>query len=301
MSIGLLFSGQGAQRVGMGRSLSQINPLARGLYEKANEVLDYDFANLCFGGPLEALTPTEVCQPALYVHGLASFTVWKEAGGDECAALAMGLSLGELTALAATEVYDFEVGLKIVAERGRLMQVACDQTKGTMASVLGGERDKVAELAAEFEVDLANLNCPGQIVISGPWANMEQAIRVGRERGFKRILPLEVAGAYHSRLMEPARAAFEEFLAPIEFRPPKLPVYSNVDASTTRDPSAIKAKLVKQIVSPVYWEDCMLAAKEAGVMRFRECGTGGVLKGLARRIDPELEVITLEESADFTV
>lgn len=299
MSIGLLFSGQGAQRVGMGRSLCQNSPSARGLYETANELLGYDFAKLCFEGPLEGLTPTEVCQPALYVHGLASFAVWEEWGGEECTALAMGLSLGEITALAAADVFGFEVGLKIVAERGRLMQVACEQADGTMASVLGGERDEVAALAAEFEVDLANLNSPGQVVISGPSANMEQAIRAGRGRGFKRILPLKVAGAYHSRLMEPARAAFEEFLAPIDFRPPRMPVYSNVDASATRDPAAIKAKLVKQIVSPVYWEDCMLAAKEAGVVKFRECGVGGVLKGLARRIDPGLEVISLGEFADF--
>ena len=283
----------------MGRSLYRNSSSVRSLYRTANEVLGYDFAKLCFEGPREALIPTEVCQPALYVHGLAAFTLWKEWGEEDRAALAMGLSLGEFTALAAAEVYDFEVGLKIVAQRGRLMQMACDRTKGTMASVLGGERDEVAALAAEFEVDLANMNCPGQTVISGPRAKVKQVIRVGRERGFKRILPLKVAGAYHSRLMEPARAAFEDFLARIDFRPPQIPVYSNVDASTTRDPAAIKAKLVKQIVSPVYWEDCMLAAKGAGVLQFRECGVGGVLKGLARRIDPQLEVICLEEFADF--
>ena len=297
--MGLLFSGQGAQSVGMGSSLYRNSPMARALYCAANEVLGYDFAKLCFEGPQEALIPTEVCQPALYVHGLAAFSLWKELRREGGAALAMGLSLGEFTALAAAGVYNFEVGLQIVAQRGRLMQMACDQSKGTMASVLGGERDEVAALAAEFEVDLANLNCPGQTVISGPRANVKQVIRVGRERGFKRILPLKVAGAYHSRLMEPARAAFEEFLAQIDFCPPKIPVYSNVDASATRDPAAIKAKLVKQIVSPVYWEDCMLAAKGAGVLNFLECGVGGVLKGLAGRIDRGLEVICLEEFADF--
>ena len=299
MSIGLLFSGQGAQRVGMGRSLFENSHAARRLYQIANEVLGYDFAKICFEGPQEELTRTNVCQPALYVHGLAAFTVWKEVGGEESAILAMGLSLGELTALAVANVYDFEVGLRIVAERGRLMQVACDQTDGTMASVLGGERDAVSKLAAEFEVYMANLNCPGQIVISGASANIQKALDAGRARGFKRILPLAVAGAYHSRLMEPARAEFESFLEDIDFRVPQIPVYSNVDSSATQDPAVIKEKLVKQIVSPVLWEDCMLAAKEAGVMQFRECGVGGVLKGLARRIDPDLAVISLADFADF--
>ena len=300
MATGLIFSGQGAQKVGMGKSLYENSPIAKSLYDTANEVLGYDFTKVCFEGPEEDLTKTDVCQPALYVHGLATHALWKEANPDVTPVCALGLSLGELTALAAAGVYDFEVGLKIVAERGRLMQMACDQTNGGMASVLGGEREAVKQLADDFDVDMANLNCPGQIVISGEASNIDKAVEAGKDRGFKRVLPLTVAGAYHSRLMEPARAAFEAYLADIEFREPEIPVFSNVDAATTNDPEAIKANLVKQVVSSVLWEDCMLNARSAaGVDGFVECGMGGVLKGLAKRIDRELVVTSFQEFADF--
>lgn len=300
MAIGLIFSGQGAQKVGMGKTLYEGSATAKALYDRANEVLGYDFTKVCFEGPEEDLTKTDVCQPALYVHGLAVHALWKEANPLVDPVCAMGLSLGELTALAASGVYDFEVGLKIVAERGRLMQMACDQTNGGMASVLGGEREAVKQLADDFDVDMANLNCPGQIVISGEAVNIAQAVEAGKDRGFKRVLPLTVAGAYHSRLMEPARAAFEAFLADIPFREPEIPVFSNVDAATTSDPDVIKGNLVKQVVSSVLWEDCMLNARaSAGVDNYIECGMGGVLKGLAKRIDRELVVTSFQEFTDF--
>jgi [acyl-carrier-protein] S-malonyltransferase len=302
MATGLLFSGQGSQKVGMGKSLYEHSSLAKDLYDTANEVLGYDFAKVCFEGPQEELTKTDVCQPALYVHGLACHALWKEANPDEAPVAALGLSLGELTALAAVEVFEFEVGLKIVAERGRLMQMACDQTNGAMASVLGGERDAVQSLAEEFDVDMAILNCPGQIVISGEAENIAAAVEAGKDRGFKRVLPLPVAGAYHSRLMEPARAAFEEILAAIPFCAPAAPVFSNVDAEATNNPDVIKGKLVKQVVSAVLWEDCILKAKSsAGVDQFAECGMGAVLKGLAKRIDRELKVESYQEYSDFEV
>lgn len=302
MATGLLFSGQGAQKVGMGKSLYESSSIARSYYDKANEVLGYALSEICFEGPEEDLTKTDVCQPALYVHGLVVHALWKEAHPDAQVVAAMGLSLGELTALAAAGVYDFEVGLQIVAERGRLMQMACDQTNGGMASVIGGERDAVKQLADDFDVDMANLNCPGQIVISGEADKIDQAVEAGKDRGFKRVLPLTVAGAYHSRLMEPARVAFEAFLAEIPFREPEVPVFSNVDAATANDPEAIKGNLVKQVVSSVLWEDCMLNARsEAGVGVFVECGMGGILKGLARRIDRELVVQSYQEFADFAL
>jgi [acyl-carrier-protein] S-malonyltransferase len=180
MPTGLLFSGQGAQKVGMGLSLYDNSALAKSLYDKADEVLGYPFSQVCFSGPLEELTKTDVCQPALYVHGLVCHALWQERHPNEIPAAAMGLSLGELTALAAAGVFEFEVGLKIVAERGRLMQMACEQTNGAMASVLGGEREAVQKLADEFDVDMANLNCPGQIVISGEADRIDAALEAGK-------------------------------------------------------------------------------------------------------------------------
>ena len=211
MPTGLLFSGQGAQKVGMGQSLYENSPIAKKLYDRADEVLGYAFSKVCFEGPQEELTKTDVCQPALYVHGLATFELWREANPDHSIDAAMGLSLGELSALAAAGSFDFEVGLKIVAERGRLMQLACDASDGGMASVLGGSREEVQAFADEVDVDMANLNCPGQIVISGEATKIQAALEAGKDRGFRRLIPLVVAGAYHSRLMEPAREAFAGF------------------------------------------------------------------------------------------
>ncbi len=300
MSTALLFSGQGAQKVGMGKSLYKNSVIAKSLYDQANEVLGYDFKKVCFEGPQEELTKTNICQPALYVHGLATYSIWKDRSSEETPRAALGLSLGELTALAAADVFDFEVGLMIVAERGRLMQLACEQTNGGMASVLGGAKEDVIALAKEFDVDMANLNCPGQIVISGEASNIEAAVEAGKGRGFKRVLPLTVAGAYHSRLMDPARVAFETYLDGVDFRSPTLSVFSNVDAKITDDPEAIKANLVKQVVSSVLWEDCMLNARsDAGITQFVECGMGGVLKGLAKRIDREMTVVAFQEFEDL--
>jgi [acyl-carrier-protein] S-malonyltransferase len=302
MPTALLFSGQGTQKVGMGKSLYESSAIAKSLYDKANEVLGYDFKKVCFEGPQEELTKTDLCQPALYVHGLAVYHIWLQENSGQSMDTALGLSLGEITALAAADVFDFEVGLAIVAERGRLMQMACEQTNGGMASVLGGGKEDVIALAKEFDVDMANLNCPGQIVISGEATKIDAAVEAGKGRGFKRILPLTVAGAYHSRLMEPARASFERYLENIMFRAPKVPVFSNVDAKSTKDPDEIKAKLIKQVVSAVLWEDCMLNVKsEAGITDFVECGMGGVLKGLAKRIDREMNVVAFQEFGDLQV
>jgi [acyl-carrier-protein] S-malonyltransferase len=296
MKTGLLFAGQGAQQVGMGRSLYEASETARGLYDRASEVLGWDLKKVSFEGPDEALTETRVCQPALYVHGYAAFAILKERGGLGEPAAACGLSLGELTALAAAGVYAFETGLELVAERGRLMQLACDATEGGMASVIGGERKDVEALCEEFDIEIANLNCPGQIVISGEKPKVMEAVEHSKDRGFKLVKPLNVAGAYHSRLMVSAKDAFAGFLEDFEFHRPEMPVYTNTTGLAVFEPDVIKHALVRQIVSPVRFEECLRnAAVDNGITEFFEFGPGKVLAGLARRTDRELKVTSIYE------
>ena len=300
MALALLFAGQGAQKVGMGRSLRDQSAAARALYVEANEVLGWDLQQISFDGPETELTQTKFCQPALFVHGLALLAALREAGkmpadGPHSAA---GLSLGEVTAYCAAGVFDFSTGLRIVAERGRLMQQACEQTSGGMAAVIGEERPKVQDLCREFDIEAANFNAPGQIIVSGEKEKVAAAVTAAKERGMKKVMPLNVAGAYHSRLMEPARAAFADFLGPISFVPPKFAVFTNTTGRAVADPAEIKAALVKQVVSPVLWEDCMRSVAIAGANAFWELGPGAVLAGLARRTDKTWNVKSFSEFAD---
>lgn len=295
MATGLLFSGQGAQTVGMGQTLYQNSQVAKALYDEANEVLGWDLKSLCFDGPDQALTETKVCQPALYVQGYAIFSILKERGKLGDLKAACGLSLGELTALAAAGVYDFATGLRLVAERGRLMQLACDATKGGMAAVIGGTPEEVQTFCDEFDIEIANLNCPGQIVISGENEKVLEAVAASKGR-FKLCKPLNVAGAYHSRLMKPARDAFAEFIQDFDFKAPEIVVYTNVTGQQVSQPQAIKDALVSQVVSSVRFEDNLRnMAVENGIDQFYECGSGKVLAGFAKRIDRELVVAPMSE------
>lgn len=301
MAIAVLFAGQGAQKVGMGKSLYESSAAARHLYDQADQTLGWSLTRVSFEGPETELTQTRVCQPALFVHGLALLAALRESGklpSNEPVA-ALGLSLGEVTAYVAAGVLDFATGLKVVAERGRLMQVACEKTTGGMAAVIGEERSRVAELCQEFGIEAANFNAPGQIIISGEKSSIDAAVAACKERGWKRVMPLNVAGAYHSRLMEPARAAFSDFLQGISFASPRLTVFTNTTGHTVSDPAEIKAALVKQVVSSVLWEDCMRsAAATPGITEFWELGPGGVLAGLARRTEKAWSVRTFSEFAD---
>lgn len=283
----------------MGRSLCAGSAGARALYDEANRVLGWDLARICFEGPDAELTPTRVCQPALFVHGMALHTILREQGKLDGVAFALGLSLGEITALTAAGVFDFATGLRVVAERGRLMQLACEQSNGTMASIIGEERAKIDELCREFGVEMANLNCPGQIVISGDKTRVSAAVAAARDRGMRKVIPLNVAGAYHSRLMEPARAAFAAFLAGITFGRPNLTVFTNTTGKTVAEPDEIRTALVKQVVSPVLWEDCLRGAAAAGATEFWELGPGAVLAGLVRRTNRDWPVRSFAEWADF--
>jgi [acyl-carrier-protein] S-malonyltransferase len=300
MALALLFAGQGAQQIGMGKSLHDSSQAARALYEEAGQVLGWDLAKVSFEGPDADLTQTKVCQPALFVHGFALLAALRERALLPKVGMALGLSLGELTAYAVAGVFDFQNGLKIVAERARLMQSACEKSAGGMAAIIGESRETVAALCGDFGIEAANFNAPGQIIISGDLFSVERAVASAKERGIKRAISLNVAGAYHSRLMEPARAQFESFLAPIPFAAPRFQVFTNTTGRAVSEPAAIKAALVRQIVSPVLWEDCMRSAAAAGATQFWELGPGAVLAGLARRTDKAWNVRSFSEYADIS-
>lgn len=281
----------------MGKSLHASSKAARALYEEANRVLGWDLARLSFEGPEAELTETRVCQPALFVHGLALLAALQERKLLPRIDMALGLSLGEVTAYAAAGVFDFPTGLRIVAERARLMQAACEQSAGAMAAVIA-ERDTVSRLCLEFGVEAANFNAPGQTIISGEKTKVDAAVAAAKERGKKAIM-LNVAGAYHSRLMEPARVGFEKLLGRIPFAEPRFLVFSNTTGRAASQPAEIRAALVRQIVSPVLWEDCMRRAAGAGATEFWELGPGGILSGMARRTEKSWNVRSFSEYADL--
>ena len=300
MKVGLLFSGQGAQSVGMAKTLYENYASVKELFQRADDTLGFKLSQCCFEGPISELTKTSVCQPALYLHGFAVVQVLKEREMLGDVVTAIGLSLGELTAHAYAGTYSFETGLKIVAERGRLMQEACDASKGAMASLIGGSVEKVVEYCNEFDIDMSNLNCPGQVVISGDENKVAAAVAAAKERkDFKMVVPLKVAGAYHSRLMNPARDAFEKYLDGFAFESPKIAVFTNVTGERVEDTADIKANLVKQVVSTVRWEDCVNNAAKLGVEQFYECGPGAVLAGMIKRINKDMPVKSLAEMPDF--
>lgn len=283
----------------MGQSLAEANASARELYAQADAVLGWELSKISFAGPDEELTKTSVCQPALFVHGLALHRILAEQGKLQGVTAALGLSLGELTAYCAAGVFDFETGLKIVAERGRLMQEACEKTTGGMAAVIGETREDVNQLCHDFDIEAANFNAPGQIIISGEKDQVAKAVEAGKERGMKRIIPLNVAGAYHSRLMRPARDDFAAYLADIPFSAPQLAVYTNTTGGPISDPAEIKQALVNQVVSSVLWEDCVKAAVAGGADELWELGPGKVLAGMAKRTDRSWSIKSFAEMGDL--
>ncbi len=290
-----LFSGQGAQAVGMGKSLFDAVPAAAGLYRRASEILGYDLAGVCFNGPAEKLNTTAVCQPAIYVTSLAALEAFKVSNPGQAAAAeaAAGLSLGEYTALAFAGALSFEDGLRLLQKRGEAMQRASDAAAGGMVSVLGLENEKVESLcdqARENDILLpANYLCPGNIVISGSAAACGRIAALAEEAGAMKVVPLTVAGAFHTPLMGAAADILAEALEAAEFRTPRIPVYSNVDAKTHTDPAEIRQILLKQLTSPVLWETSIRAMLDAGFDTFYESGPGRVLRGLMKRINRKIK------------
>lgn len=285
-----VFSGQGAQTVGMGRDLVEAFPETRAHFDRAGEILGFDLAKLCFEGPAEELNRTDRCQPALLVHGIACLASARAKGIPEAEAAA-GLSLGEYTALVHAGALTFEDGVRLLEERGRLMQEACDAVPSGMISILGLDREKIAEACAgQGDVGIANLNAPGQTVISGEKAALEKAAERCKQFGAKRAIPLKVAGAYHSVVMKPAQEKMQASLSKVAITPPRIPVYANVSAKPLTDPEEIRAALSGQICSPVLWEDTVRAI---GPARYVELGPGRVLAGLIRKTLPDAEVVSI--------
>jgi len=293
--IALLFAGQGAQTVGMGRELAKQFPAAAALFRQADEILGRNLSEIAWNGPLEDLTKTSNCQPALYVHGLAALATLREIAGEFLIGGAAGLSLGEMTAHAAAGTFDLASGLKLVQKRGELMDEACAATSGAMAAMIGADENIVRQLAADEDVDVANINAPGQIVISGELAKVEAAVGVAKEYGIRRATLLNVAGAYHSRLMESAYRKLGEALADVPMQTPQFPVISNVTGEEVKTPDQVRRTLQDQVTGTVRWLDCMERLVDLGCNFFIELGPGGVLAGLLKRTGKDVDVVSVSD------
>ena len=283
-----VFPGQGAQFVGMGKDLYENNPVAKEMFDKANEILGFNITDLMFNGTDEDLRQTKVTQPAIFLH---SVILAKTMGDDFNPDMVAGHSLGEFSALVAAGALSFEDGLRLVSARAQAMQKACEKTPSTMAAVLALPDAKVEELCAsvtEGVVVPANYKCPGQIVISGSIEGVDAACAKMLEAGAKRALKLKVGGAFHSPLMEPARAELADAIAHTDFHAPKCPVYQNVNAEPQTDPETIKKNLIAQLTAPVRWTQTVQNMIAAGADTFVEVGPGAVLQGLVKKISSEV-------------
>ena len=283
-----VFPGQGAQFVGMGKELYETNSEAKALFEKANEILGFRITDLMFNGTDEDLRQTKVTQPAIFLH---SVILAKTMGADFCPDMVAGHSLGEFSALVSAGALSFEDGVRLVSARAQAMQKACEKTPSTMAAVLALPDEKVEEICAsvtEGVVVPANYNCPGQIVISGDEAGIDAACEKMLAAGAKRALKLKVGGAFHSPIMEPARAELAEAIHKTQFFTPKCPVYQNVNAKAETNPETIKENLIAQLTAPVRWTQTVINMIADGATDFTEVGPGNVLQGLVKKINKEV-------------
>ncbi|MBI3851246.1 MAG: ACP S-malonyltransferase [Verrucomicrobia bacterium] len=311
----LLFAGQGAQVVGMGKDFATAFPSARAWFDRANATLGYDFTAICFNGPDAELTRTENAQPGIFLVSWVAFQLLKERVGVQASACSTtdtlkrelqlefeataGLSLGEFTALTSAGALSFEDGLRVVRQRGRFMQEACEVTKGGMAAVIGLDEAPTREVCAEAGVVLANLNCPGQLVISGEAERIAKACELAKAKGAKRAIPLPVAGAYHSPLMASAQAKLQVELGKSKILVPTVPVISNVTGLPHTTPDQISSQLVLQVTSSVRWEESMRHLLAQGFTRFIELGPGTALSGFMKRIDKNAQMLNVADVASL--
>jgi [acyl-carrier-protein] S-malonyltransferase len=309
----LLFAGQGAQVVGMGKDLAEKFPSAKNWFDRANTALGYDLAGICFNGPDAELTKTENAQPGIFLVSWVCFELLKEqvqglkskAQSHDAADTALdfqataGLSLGEFTALTAAGAMSFEDGLRIVRQRGKFMQEACEATRGGMAAIIGLDEIPTREVCAEAGVVLANLNCPGQLVISGEEEKIVRACDLAKAKGARKAIPLPVAGAYHSPLMAGAQPKLQNELAKIKISAPVVPVISNVTAQPHNSPAEISTRLVEQVTSSVVWESSMRYLLAQGFTRFIELGPGTALGGFMKRIDKSAQMLNVADAASL--
>ena len=298
-----LFAGQGAQAVGMGKDLAEKYPAARQWFDRANAALGYDLAGICFNGPEAELTKTENAQPGIFLVSWVALELLKEQAPSLKADATAGLSLGEFTALTAAGAMSFDDCLKVLRARGRSMQEACEATRGSMAAIIGLDEGPTREVCAEAGVQLANLNCPGQLVISGELEKINKACELAKAKGAKRALPLAVAGAYHSPLMAGAQPKLAVALDAAAIVAPSVSVVSNVTAQPHGTPAEIKARLVEQVTASVRWEESMRTLLAQGFTRFIELGPGTALSGFMKRIDKTAQMLNVADvaSLDATV
>lgn len=299
MKRALIFPGQASQFVGMGQDIFDANPSIQEMYSEAKEILGFDIADVTFNGPLEALTETRVTQPALFITSSAFFSLLPD---NYDFSMVAGHSLGEYSALFAAGVLNFRDALSIVKVRAEGMQAAGESQKGAMAAILNMDRDDIEKIcqqaSARGVVQAANFNSPGQIVISGEEAAVNHAMEIAKELGARKVVALNVSGAFHSPLMAPATEALKEAIEAATFNKATVPVIANVDAEPTQDPDTIKNNLIMQLESPVLWEDSIQTMLKSGATQFVEVGPGRVLQGLVRRIERSAEVAgigTLEQ------
>lgn len=298
--IAIIFPGQGAQAVGMGKELAAAFPLAADLFRQADEILGWPLSRICWEGPEEELTKTSVCQPALYVHGLAALAVVREKLGDFPVVGTAGLSLGEFTAHAAAGTFDFATGLKLVAQRGQFMQEACEAAHGGMAAMIGVDESVVRDLAAATDVDVANINSPGQIVISGEAGKVSLAVGMAKDYGIRKAVELKVAGAFHSRLMQPAYDRLGDVLTTTPLSEPRFPVVCNVEGRPVHTADEIRRTLAEQVTGSVRWADCVTCLLDrVGCDTFIELGPGATLAGMVGRIRKGTQVFSVGSPADL--
>ena len=291
-----VFSGQGAQTVGMGKDLAEAFPEAKALFDEADAVLGYEQSSIIFNGPAEKLTESRYCQPAIYTMSCAALAAFKTRFPDVTPVGCAGLSLGEYGALYAGGAFTFAEGLKLLAQRAELMDKACRATSGGMASVLGGDAEIIKEVCAACEIDVANFNSPGQIVISGEKVKLAKAVEELKARGMRKIIVLNVAGAFHSRLMKPAGEALEKVLEESPVAMPRIPVYHNFTAAPAADVAQLRANLAAQVAGSVRWEECVRNMVAAGGATMIEFGPGNVLTGLLRRTLPEVRGLNVNSA-----